>query len=85
MVYKYIGTIPKDANKEYQMEPQSETQGARIGSVPTLPHPGKFNELELPDSDSRAVSYVAGSAPNAWGYLADGSTVAEIGERQTCI
>ena len=78
MVYKYIGTIPKDANKEYLQEGETaNTEGAKIGSVPALPHPGKFIELELPDSDPRAVAYVAGSAPNAWGYLADGSTVAE--------
>ena len=77
MIYKYIGTISKDANKEYLVEPQPETPGAQIGSVPALPHPGKFIELELADSDPRAVSYVAGSAPNAWGYLSDGLTVAE--------
>lgn len=76
-VYKYIGTIPIDANKEFLMEEATLDQGARIGSVPALPKPSKFLELELPDSDPRAVAYVAGSAPNAWGYLADGSTVVE--------
>jgi predicted Zn-dependent peptidase len=74
MVYKYIGTIPADANKEFLVEAAVES---KIGSVPALPMPGKFIELELPDSDPRAVAYVAGSAPNAWGYLADGSTVVE--------
>jgi predicted Zn-dependent peptidase len=74
MIYKYIGTIPADANKEYLTE-ETDGKGALIGSVPTMPHPGKFLELELPDSDPRAVSYVAGSAPNAWGFLADGSSV----------
>jgi hypothetical protein len=29
------------------------------------------------DSDPHAVAYVAAAAPNAWGYLADGTTVAE--------
>lgn len=77
MVYKYIGTIPDDANKEFLKEEAAKEQGARIGSVPALPKPSKFLELELPDSDPRAVAYVAGSAPNAWGYLADGSTVVE--------
>jgi predicted Zn-dependent peptidase len=75
MVYKYIGTIPADANKEHVAEEQSEKKA--VGSVPALPRPGKFLELELTDSDPRAVAYVAGSAPNAWGYLADGTTVAE--------
>jgi len=77
MVYKYLGTIPADANKEYVKEMREPNQGAPIGSVPSLPVPGKFVELELTDSDPRAVAYVAGSAPNAWGYLADGSTVSE--------
>jgi predicted Zn-dependent peptidase len=78
MVYKYIGTIPKDANKEYLVEVDSNNdKRALVGRVPPLAQPGRFIELELPDSDPRAVSYVAGSAPNAWGYLADGSTVAE--------
>jgi predicted Zn-dependent peptidase len=76
MVYKYIGTIPKDANKEFQVEEESQSEGKEVGAVPALPT-GRYIELELPDSDPRAVAYVAGSAPNAWGYLADGSTVAE--------
>jgi predicted Zn-dependent peptidase len=77
MVYKYIGTIPADANKEYLKEEAALDRGAPIGAVPPLPKPSKFLELELPDSDPRAVAYVAGSAPNTWGYLADGSTVVE--------
>lgn len=76
MIYKYIGTIPADANKEYKVE-ETKGEGAFIGSVPALPKPGKFIELELTDSDPRAVSYVAGSAPNAWGFFSDGSTVSE--------
>jgi predicted Zn-dependent peptidase len=77
MLYKYVGTIPADANQEFVKEPRKENEGAPTGSVPVAPVPGKFLELELPDSDPRAVSYVAGTAPNAWGFLADGSTVAE--------
>lgn len=77
MMYKYIGTIPTDANKEYLLEEASLDHGATVGKVPAMPKPGKFLELELPDSDPRAVAYVAGSAPNAWGFLADGSTVVE--------
>ncbi len=77
MVYKYIGTVPAETNKEYLKEERKDDGGALIGRVPSLPAPGKFLQLELPDSDPRAVAYVAGSAPNAWGYLSDGSTVAE--------
>ena len=73
MIFKYIGTIPKDANEEYRKEPDAHT----VGRVPELKSPGKHIELELPDSDPRAVSYVAGSAPNMWGFLQDGTTVAE--------
>lgn len=80
MILKYIGTIPADANSEYRLEEES-AQGSSVdnhfGSVPTLEKPGKFLELELTDSDPRAVAYVAGAAPNMWGTLADGSTVAE--------
>mmetsp|Transcript_43838 Transcript_43838/g.49138 ORF Transcript_43838/g.49138 Transcript_43838/m.49138 type:complete len:1215 (+) Transcript_43838:278-3922(+) len=77
MIYKYIGTVPADANKEFLKEEVTLEQGAPVGSVPALPKPGKFLELELPDSDPRAVAYVAGSAPNGWGYLADGTTVVD--------
>lgn len=82
MVYKYIGTIPADANAQYKM-----TEDAAANDIATLPNwtgrvpqpetPGRHLELQLPDSDPRAVAYVAGSAPNAWGYLSDGTTVAE--------
>jgi predicted Zn-dependent peptidase len=75
MILKYIGTIPADANSEYRLV--DETAESQFGSVPTLEKPGKFLELELTDSDPRAVAYVAGAAPNMWGTLADGSTVAE--------
>jgi len=74
-IYKYIGTIPADANQEFKKEEKDVSK--LIGRVPALSLPGKYVELELPDSDPRAVAYVAGAAPNAWGYLADGSTVAE--------
>mmetsp|Transcript_5443 Transcript_5443/g.6121 ORF Transcript_5443/g.6121 Transcript_5443/m.6121 type:complete len:866 (-) Transcript_5443:587-3184(-) len=77
MILKYIGTIPADANSEYVIKGQTSGATKNFGSVPNLPLPGKFLELELTDSDPRAVSYVAGSAPNMWGTLADGTTVAE--------
>jgi predicted Zn-dependent peptidase len=78
MIYKYIGTIPEDANKDYVVESQESKSDPIAGAVPPLPEPGKYIELELPDSDPRAVAYVAGSAPNAWGYLQDGRSVADI-------
>jgi predicted Zn-dependent peptidase len=77
MILQYIGTIPADANAKFRLEGQEVGKAKEFGSVPDLQLPGKFLELELPDSDPRAVSYVAGSAPNMWGRLADGTTVAE--------
>ena len=78
MILNYVGTIPVDANAEFNLEKDvSETQGKEFASVPSLDLPGKFLQLELTDSDPRAVAYVAGSAPNMWGTLADGTTVSE--------
>jgi predicted Zn-dependent peptidase len=77
MIYKYIGTIPADANKEFLKEAANLDKGAIVGSVPPMPNPGKFLEIELEDSDPRAVAYVAGSAPSAWGYLSDGSMMVD--------
>jgi len=75
LIYKYIGTIPADTNAKFKVEAEDIPEWT--GRVPDPPTPNKHIDLELPDSDPRAVAYVAGSAPNAWGYLADGSTVAE--------
>jgi len=74
MLRYYIGTVPADTNSEYRTEiPDNIMEG----TMPTLSLPGKRLDLELVDSDPRAVAYVAGSAPNLWGYLPDGSTLAE--------
>jgi predicted Zn-dependent peptidase len=75
MIYKFIGTIPKDTNAEFKIEKDDLPEWS--GKVPLPKTPGMHLELELTDSDPRAVAYVAGSAPNAWGYLSDGTTVAE--------
>ena len=72
MVHKYLGSIPQDTNQEYKREAE-----VKATSVPPLEFPGKHIDLDLVDSDPRAVAYVSGSAPNSWGFLADGSTVAE--------
>jgi len=76
MVLKYLGTIPEKANAEFKVEPKTDGE-MLFGSVPKLEIPGKFLELELEDPDPRAVSYVAGAAPNMWGFIADGSNVAQ--------
>jgi len=77
MAKKYLGTIPTDSNSEFLVEVQKKEPKLDFGSVPSLQLPGQFLELELTDSDPRAVSYVAGAAPNMWGFMADGTTVAQ--------
>jgi len=73
MVFNYLGSIPADTNKEYEQSNSDKV----ASSVPTIPSPGKFIQLELEDPDPRAVAYVSGSAPNSWGVLSDGTTVAD--------
>jgi hypothetical protein len=34
--------------------------------------------VHLPDSDERAMGYLAGPAPNKWGVFSNGSTVSEL-------
>ena len=72
MILKYLGTVPPDTNSEYKVK-DAPTQ---FGDVPVL-LPGKHLDLELEDSDPRAVAYVAGASPNKWGFLSDGTTVAK--------
>jgi len=71
-VRSYIGSIPKDINDKYRKQEILPT-----ATMPQMPLPGKFILLELADSDPRAVAYVSGSAPNVWGYMADGTTVSQ--------
>lgn len=77
LVLQYLGSIPADANTEFVPTKEEMPKPNEFGAVPALKFPGKHIDLELSDSDPRAVSYVAGAAPNLWGYLADGSTVAQ--------
>jgi len=72
MVFKYLGSIPESTNEEYAREAEKVKR-----AVPPLPAPGRHIELELEDPDPRAVAYVAGSAPNSWGFLSDGATLAQ--------
>lgn len=63
MILKYLGTVPANANIEYKKHPSGgntapDTSG--FSGVPTLLLPGKHLDLELEDSDPRAVAYVAG-------------------------
>eukprot|EP00804_Cyclotella_cryptica_P018155 CCRYP_005917-RB/>CCRYP_005917-RB protein AED:0.04 eAED:0.04 QI:187/1/1/1/1/1/3/382/1138 len=73
MILQYIGTVPPHTNSQYKVKDAPK----QFGDVPALQLPGRHLDLELEDSDPRAVAYVAGAAPNEWGFLADGSTVAK--------
>mmetsp|Transcript_42972 Transcript_42972/g.84423 ORF Transcript_42972/g.84423 Transcript_42972/m.84423 type:complete len:677 (+) Transcript_42972:1418-3448(+) len=75
MVKTFVGTIPPDQNRQYV--PTPATGVPDVGRVPALPAKGKHLDFDLLDSDPRAVAYVSGGAPNRWGVLADGTTVAQ--------
>ena len=75
LMYNYLGSIPADANSEFVVDEESDE--IIFGEVPTLELPGKHINLDLTDSDPRAVSYVAGAAPNLWGYMTDGTSVVD--------
>merc|ERR1712157_134379 len=73
LIYYYLGTISPNVNKQYALHDSTS-----FGNVPSLPLPPQFVSLELPDSDPRAVAYVSGTAPNVWGYLADGTSISSL-------
>ena len=64
LIVDYLGSIPSDANKEYAIE----FKGVDDAVIPISNDNSHLN-FELLDVDPRAVSYVAGSTPNQWGYL----------------
>lgn len=79
LALKYLGTIP----------PASTTVNSKAGRDKNamIPNPavdvtlmGKGNRLAvyLPDSDERAMGYIAGPAPNRWGVYADGTMIADL-------
>ena len=85
LVKRYLGTIPADANEKYLAKAPNADKAVRSGetllapvfSVPPLPLPARHLSFELEDPDPRAISYVSGAAPNSWGYLQDGSNLAD--------
>jgi len=61
----YLGTIPPS-------ESQIKSRPLSIPMASAAPPGGRNLFLEVPDSDARAVAYVAGTAPNKWGVMAGG-------------
>jgi len=70
LVRKYLGTIPSGEEAD---------TGANDGDY-NIPVVGKAIDLEveITDSDPRAVAYVAGAAPNRWGYFSDGKNIGDM-------
>ena len=64
LILDYLGSIPSDANKEYAIEFSGVDD-----AVVEIAEDNSHLDFQLTDIDPRAVSYVAGSAPNQWGYL----------------
>lgn len=75
----YMGTVP----------PRVAGQNVAAGEAPVAMPPiqsvqiktlGKTQQLGvyLPDSDERAMGYLAGPAPNRWGVYANGDTVTDM-------
>jgi hypothetical protein len=93
-VRRYIGTIPEDTNVKFREDastssperemPRLSTDSDDTTQLPPeyklrpLELPGKHLDIELPDSDPRAVAHVAGAAPNNWGIMENGDELAEL-------
>ena len=78
LALNYLGTVPVRGSNSAS---SSATEPTTM-KVKTL---GKGRQLGvyLPDSDERAMGYLAGPAPNKWGLLADGTLVADaLGDGQ---
>ncbi|CAM9586417.1 unnamed protein product [Ectocarpus sp. 12 AP-2014] len=73
MTLLYLGTI-KPSEREALLRPSVEAVPASDATVTTPRH----LDVHLPDSDDRAVGYVAGSAPNRWGMMRDGSSILDL-------
>jgi predicted Zn-dependent peptidase len=69
---KYLGTVPP---KQVDSDGINKVSDEAM-VVQTL---GKNKQLSiyLPDSDRRAMGYVAGEAPNKWGIFSDGTTITD--------
>jgi hypothetical protein len=93
MILKYLGTIAgsssslsfssnervKQRDKPSFASPSSSSTSFSIDSFP-LTTLGKKQQLGvyLPDSDERAMGYIAGPSPNKWGIMKDGKTVGDL-------
>lgn len=69
LALNYLGTVPK--RKTLRGPTVEAVQVNTLGK-------GKQLGVYLPDTDERAMGYLAGPSPNKWGILSDGSHVADL-------
>eukprot|EP00903_Cladosiphon_okamuranus_P006624 g6470.t1 len=77
MCLQYMGTI-KPSERDPSLLPTVEAVPVADATVTSPRH----LDVHLPDSDDRAVGYVAGSVPNRWGLMRDGSSVLDLFPKQ---
>ena len=75
LALNYLGTVPPRAGST----PAAAAAAAPQPEAMQVTTFGKGRQLSvyLPDSDERAMGYLAGPAPNRWGVKADGTFVAD--------
>lgn len=93
LVLKYFGTVPTKRSFSSSSQAASST-ATSVAPLETVSFPrdslavkalGKKQQLGvyLPDSDERAMGYLAGSAPNRWGVYGNGETIAQLMAQRT--
>ncbi|KAJ1382683.1 hypothetical protein B484DRAFT_411384, partial [Ochromonadaceae sp. CCMP2298] len=72
LVLTYMGTVPPRGAEGVA---HRERVAARLSEGMTVKTLGRAQQLGvyLPDSDERAMGYLAGPAPNRWGHFSDGT------------
>jgi len=86
LVLTYMGTVPSRTEADKQKQ-QIEEEGSKVSKdvnaevnrvkVRTLGGKQQLG-VYLPDSDERAMGYLAGPAPNRWGFFSDGRSISQV-------
>ncbi|BBN04418.1 stromal processing peptidase, chloroplastic [Marchantia polymorpha subsp. ruderalis] len=66
----YIGTVTPESNVEVRKEFEAKEKPVVIDPSPAFEM--RHQKVFLKDTDERACAYIAGAAPNRWGFTADG-------------
>lgn len=78
LALKYLGTIPPSVDVKSKAAVFIDAMIPNPTVAVTLMGKGNRLAVYLPDSDERAMGYVAGPAPNRWGAYADGTMIADL-------